>query len=307
MFAVFSLSSIIYTIRLLQLKKRQIELQNAVTNSAGEILNKNRELEMQRDEIELKNRQLEVRKSEIEGQATELQKQQDILKAMNVSKDRLLSVIAHDLRTPIGNISNLLDMINAQSDYLSEEKKKRLMSNLSDVTKSTYDLIENLLEWSKAQHGLISYNPVRLFVLPIINEAINLLYYAAEKKHINIRIDMEETTLVYADANMTRTILRNLIANAIKFSKDNAEVKIHAETRDGMVLFSVHDTGRGMTPQQMEYLFVEIDKSGTQTAGNSGLGLILCKEFAEMNGGEIWAKSNPGEGSIFYFTLPVAQ
>jgi signal transduction histidine kinase len=169
------------------------------------------------------------------------------------------------------------------------------------------NLLSNLLEWSRSQTGRMDFNPEYVRLSLLIDEAIDLSEFAANQKSIKINRHISDSALAYADKAMISSVLRNLISNALKFTKINGEIIISAKAIDNMHLIQVSDTGIGIRKEDINNLF-RIDKiystKGTYNEGGTGLGLILCKEFVTKHGGEIWVESKEGTGSDFYFTIP---
>lgn len=229
------------------------------------------------------------------------------LAKLNASKDKFFSIIAHDLKNPIGTFSNVSTLLNDEYDELSEEDKREFIKMLKDSSKNISELLENLLQWSRAQTGRINYEPLPIELHRIVHTNMDLMRMSADKKQIALNNNIDKNFLITADHNMITTVLRNLISNAIKFTEKNGEVNVDAQKNDGHVSIYVKDTGVGISDEDKRKLF-KIDKSissvGTNDETGTGLGLILCKEFVEMHGGEIGVESELGEGSVFHFTIP---
>ena len=172
----------------------------------------------------------------------------------------------------------------------------------------TYNLLNDLLDWARSQLQKIEFNPRHLVLFVVINEVKNLLSVQAEKKNISLKINVEKSHQALADGEMLKTILRNLISNAIKFSNANGEITIFTKINDNFIELSVRDNGVGIAPNALKNLFYlesNISTPGTSGEKGTGLGLILVKDFVEKNGGEIWVESEVQRGSIFSFTLPI--
>lgn len=229
------------------------------------------------------------------------------LRELNATKDKLFSIIGHDLRSPIGGLKKLLELILKS---LKNSKTERL-SEMLEVTKSTansvYYLLENLLSWAKSQSNEVSFKPNIWDFSEICNESVQLFTDLALQKNIALLIDVEPGTMVYADRNMLSTILRNLLSNAIKFSQYDKKVHISAQYADMAVEIAVKDEGRGISAEDKQKLFNRshfFSTFGTGGEKGSGLGLVLCKEFVDKHSGRIWVDSELGKGSCFRFTLP---
>lgn len=295
-----------YWIRLGQLKRKQIRLEKIIRDRTREIIAKNEALQQQKNEIELKNTELLQQKEEILVQAEQLEEQQKELKASNAMKDKMFSIIAHDLRGPLGNFKSILDMALRGTETLDSNKQRGLLNMLSEMAQSTFELLENLLNWSVSQRGLSNPKPELFLIDPLLEEVIQLSKHQADKKNIEIRSSVFETITVFADINMVRTIFRNLLGNAIKFTPENGEIQIFSSDAGDFIKFGIRDTGIGISAENQKKLFNHLEyfsTSGTNREKGSGLGLMLCKDFVLKNGGTIWADSNTGEGSTFYFTL----
>ncbi|MGM0650958.1 MAG: hybrid sensor histidine kinase/response regulator [Bacteroidota bacterium] len=240
-----------------------------------------------------------------------LREQKKQLKQLIDTKDKFFSIISHDLRSPFTGLLGF-------SELLLEEHKKTNPINLQNYyqliyksAKQGYDLLVNLLEWSKTQTGSINLNPEYISLNYIIQDTINLLYNVAAKKQIQISKEYETDDItVYADKNMLKTILRNLINNAIKYTEKNGNIHISATRNNGFASISVIDNGVGISKEKQKDLFLIDKKSstkGTNKETGTGLGLIICKEFIEQHGGTINVASEEGKGSTFSFTIPLSH
>jgi len=297
---------VFYRLRLQQLQEQKNELEKIVQMRTREILLKNEELKTQKDEIEQKSEILLKQKNEIEKQAELLEEQKEELKQMNASKDKLFSIISHDLRSPLGNIKNMIDLLTVHPERFDAEKRNKIFETFSEITKSTFYLIDNLLNWTRSQRGLIVYEPQLFLVAPVVDEVMNLLKPTYEKKRITVVNKIEDSTLAFGDVNMVRTIFRNLISNAIKFTNFEGEVVVFSRSEKEMVEFGVKDNGMGISEENLRNLInsKEITTTfGTDREQGSGLGLLLCRDFIEKNGGIFRAESKLNEGSTFYFSL----
>ncbi|MDR3093831.1 MAG: DUF3365 domain-containing protein [Bacteroidales bacterium] len=229
------------------------------------------------------------------------------LQQANVTKDKLFNIISHDLRTPASNLLFLSDMLINRGADMSEEKKLHYLELINKAANTSNNLLNNLLQWSRTQSNHITVNPVIFNTKTVIAEAMDQTHLQAEKKEVAI-VDVSADQCVKADFEMVTTVLRNLVSNAIKFSYPGHSIVIDAvQLPNHLVQLSVADTGTGMTPDIISTLF-DVDKNrttvGTDSEKGTGLGLILCKEFVERNGGHIFVESEFGKGSKFIFTLP---
>lgn len=242
-----------------------------------------------------------------EAEAT-LAKQARELQEINLIKDKFLSIIAHDLKSPFNAILGFSDLLLKNFHQLDEDTLLKGLRTIESASVHANKLLENLLIWARNQSGRIEFKPERIDLRGIIEESAGALEGAASKKNIRLIIGVKKGINIYADKNMAATIIRNLISNAIKFSHKGGAIKITAETDDRQVLVSVEDNGVGIRREKLAEIF-EIDKRtctlGTENEQGSGLGLILCKEFITRHQGKIWAESTPGIGSTFKFSIPL--
>lgn len=239
---------------------------------------------------------------------TEKVKLEEELIKMNQDKDKFLSIISHDLRSPFNALIGFSQLLLEMGDDLSVDERKDYASILYDTSKSTLGLLDNLLLWTNSQSGKININLTKVYVYPIVNEVFSYLASAGQKKNIRLQNNLDKDIFVNADVNMLNAILRNLVSNAVKFTPEGGQIEIYANTVGDMVEIAVADNGVGMEDTVKNALFSsETSQStlGTASEKGTGLGLVLCKEFAEQQGGKIWVESEIGKGSTFKFTLPL--
>lgn len=233
------------------------------------------------------------------------------LQEANFTKDKFFSIIAHDLRSPFTSILGFTRLLNEEYDDFSNDERRMMIKQILSSTEITFQLLDNLLTWAKTQLGRTSFTPEYFDIESLILETVNLAAPQARIKGITLNVLMVEKTRVFADVNMVRTIFRNLISNAVKFSYEGGMVTVEAKMIDDKMRISVTDKGTGIEPKTLKALFCLDEKvtssKGTANEKGTGLGLILCKEFVEKNGGTIAVESKIGEGSTFSFTLPVDQ
>ncbi len=255
-------------------------------------------------ELVAENVAVAVQKKKYEEALSENEKK---LIAANNSKDRFFSILAHDLRSPFSGFMSLSSYLNENFDELSAEELKEIGDALNQSALRLNKLLENLLEWSSIQRGTVKINPERISLLDLFNSVYLLFRDNLQSKKLELLTEIETPTVVICDPGMLETILRNLLSNAIKFSHRENLIKVEAKTDGLTVLVTVRDFGVGIREDNMANLFA-IDKTvttlGTDLEKGTGLGLILCKEFVEMNGGKITVESTPGKGTAFTFTLP---
>lgn len=235
-------------------------------------------------------------------------KSEMILKESNATKDKFFSIIAHDLKGPLHALLGFSDLLKYSYSEYSDEDRVRYISNIHEVADQLNRLLQNLLEWSRSKTGRLTYNPEIRHLSLIVKSANETLAEQAKSKNISIISKVSVDTKVFCDENMIQTVVRNLISNAIKFNFPGGKIMIDADdSSPDEVVISVSDNGIGIPKFQVSKLFKidEVYKSdGTLKEKGSGLGLILCREFVEKHGGHIWADSDAGKGSSFYFTLP---
>jgi signal transduction histidine kinase len=224
------------------------------------------------------------------------------LKKINATKDKFLSIISHDLKSPIRSLNSLTEMIFKKFDNMKEEKKKEILQIVSKESKKLYELLENLLNWSRSQRGTIEFKPQEILVNDIINDNISLLEGVAKEKNIDLKSNLDKNIILNIDKNMISTVFRNLISNALKFTNENGKVHINYNEQKNYIILSVDDDGVGMSEESIKKLF-KIESSfstkGTKNESGTGLGLILCKDFITSHKGEIFVESKINEGTSF--------
>ena len=245
---------------------------------------------------------------QLDGTILTLKNRESELVNLNATKDKFFSIIAHDLRGPLGSLNTLLDMMIDDFESFTHVETVDYLRLISDSAKNIYSLLENLLIWSRAQRGLIELKSEMNDLSFLAGDAVNVLRLQADAKSIKLINNIPEGSFAYIDVNLITTVIRNLTSNAIKFTRENGSITISSKDDDPeFIAVSVTDTGVGMTDEVKDKLFridVNVTNIGTSGEKGTGLGLILCKEFVEKMGGRIWVDSKSGEGSTFSFTLP---
>ncbi len=245
--------------------------------------------------------------TEIRNTETALRESENKLRLANSTKDRFLSLIGHDLKNPFHAIMGLSHLLKTNYDEISDEDRKNIAENIYASTENTFQLLINLLDWARLQEGKIKVKTEDLELEKIARESIDLVRPRIKEKNLRVTHNIEFDLRVRGDKNMVRTIFRNLIGNAVKFTEDGGKIHVSAKRMLKYVEINIADTGIGINEEDLKYLF-RLDKKGTigsvEGQQGTGLGLILCKEFVEMNQGRIWAESEVGRGSVFYFALP---
>ena len=240
-------------------------------------------------------------------QREQIRKQNKALFESNAEKDKFFSIIAHDLKNPFNSILGFSNLIIEQLKVKNYNSIDTYAKIINQSTNSALDLLMNLMDWTRAHTGRMEFIPGNIDLNKFIIETEYLFAATLKQKNISLKNDIPENTVVYADENMIRTILRNLISNAIKFTHTEGQIAIEVLKNQQECLISVKDNGVGITRESLDSLFrIDQNKStkGTQNETGTGLGLILCKELIEKHNGKIWVESEPGKGSTFYFSIP---
>ena len=232
------------------------------------------------------------------------------LTELNATKDKFFSIISHDLRSPLGTILGFSQLLLENLDQYSTDQTRKFIDNIYQTTKNTYELLQNLLDWSILQTGKLTQK-IEKNNLKIIADDISLLYgNIAESKGIILQNNILSDVYINCDIEMTKTVFRNLISNAIKFTNSDGLVSVNFIKNASDIEIQISDSGVGIAPENLPYLFLiekNISTTGTNNEKGTGLGLILCKELIERQDGKIWVESNSGIGTTFKFTLPVCN
>ncbi|MGQ7869084.1 PAS domain-containing sensor histidine kinase [Sunxiuqinia sp. sy24] len=239
-----------------------------------------------------------------------LQQSQAHLSELNATKDRFFSIIGHDLRNPFNCIIGLSDMLLEQIQQKNYDDVEEYAQIIQKASNQAMNLLTNLLEWSRSQSGKMKFNPAPLNLSLIIHDVVELFKDSARQKSITILNLTAQDIPVLADQSMIKTVLRNLISNAIKFTNTGGEIEITVTQEANELMVSVADNGIGITEKEFQKLFrIEYNHStlGTHNESGTGLGLLLCKEFIEMHDGRIWVDRQRTQGSRFCFSLPLAH
>ena len=260
------------------------------------------------------NRTLKNQKEEAEIQAIKIEQLNQNLQAINQqlsesnsTKDKLFSIIAHDLRSPFINILGLSEILLEHKNIKANSDSEKFVGIINSSAQNTLVLLDNLLNWAKTQTGQIIIHRKNLLLAPLVNEIITENYQSAKIKSINIINEIKDNIEIYIDANVVKIILRNLIFNAIKFTNTGGKILLQAEQSYNEIRVSVTDNGVGIPEEKKNTLFKMTSNSttlGTANEKGSGLGLVLCNDLIKLMGGKIWAESNEGVGSCFSFAIP---
>lgn len=237
-----------------------------------------------------------------------IEEKNEELRKTIAGRDKMYSVIAHDLRSPMASMKMLLNtiMMSVEKDKIDPDIFDMLeMSN--KTSEEVFSLLDNLLKWTKSQLGKLTVIPQKLDISGLADGVVEVMNSVAEVKHIKLIRTDHESFFVYVDIEMIKSILRNLISNAVKFSNPDSEIKVGIKSEDGKVIVSVTDSGKGIKKEDQHKLLKDsthFTTYGTNSEEGSGLGLLLCRDFARKNGGELWFESEENLGSVFSFSLP---
>jgi signal transduction histidine kinase len=247
------------------------------------------------------NKQLKTSNAIIQAQNIQLQD-------LNATKDKFFSIIGHDVKGPLNSLSSFAGLLINHTDKLSKEDIQMLAKDLDKSLKNLFALLENLLEWSRSQTGNIEFNPEPFDLTAVLTENKALLEAQAANKKIQILQPHTTPLHIQAHRHSITTVVRNLLSNAIKFTPEGGTITLAIVPNASTVTVSIKDTGVGMSPEVIEKLFridTKHSTKGTADEKGTGLGLILCKDFIDKNGGNLGVTSEVDKGSTFYFTLPL--
>lgn len=257
------------------------------------ILKRNRDIKNANSVITSKNDQLEIFNKD--------------LHELNATKDKFFSIIAHDLKNPIGSFKQMTEVLSKDYSHFSENEKIEFIESMKDSSKDLFNLLENLLSWSRSQQGSIKCNLEPAYLSMVVSNTFSHLSAQSKSKNIELQNKIPNELRVKIDANLTSTVIRNFVSNSIKYSNENSSIEVFTESFNNEVVVVIKDYGIGMDTSTKDNLF-RIDstssKIGTGGEKGTGLGLIVCKEFIEKQGGRVWVESELGKGSAFKFTVP---
>jgi PAS domain S-box-containing protein len=229
------------------------------------------------------------------------------LRQLNADKDRFISILGHDLKNPFNNILGFSEILTDEIESLNKDEINDIAKNINKSAQITNKLLENILMWARIQQGKIPFKPQNLSFRDICRDTLDVFNPNANVKGITINYSATDKINVFADIDMLKTVLRNLVSNAIKFTNNGGAIKISAKQTYSEITISVSDNGIGIESEDLTKLFdisQVLTTTGTAKETGTGLGLLLCKEFVEKHGGKIWVESEEGKGSDFKFTLP---
>jgi anti-sigma regulatory factor (Ser/Thr protein kinase) len=246
-------------------------------------------------------------KSFPENKVVENKLEKEALVKSGLSREKTYSVLAHDLKGPIGSIKILMDVLTTEPELLDKETTNELLLNVRDTAGSIHEMLENFMFWVRVHKHNVHFNPLKIYLKDVVNQTILLLKSSAFNKKIKLQSEIESGITVFADEYMLNTVLRNLMFNAIKFTKEGGEVSIYVIDRGSVVEVVIKDNGIGISEQELTKIFkkdTHFSKQGTAREKGTGFGLILSKDFVEKNGGQLSVVSGVNQGSSFSFTVP---
>ncbi len=247
----------------------------------------------------------------LQEQTEELKSQRDELNNTNTVKDKLFSIISHDLRSPFNTLKGFIELIKLKYDGYSDHEIKEMIGIISDSADNVYNLLDNLLNWSRSQRGKLKLHPQMTDLVALINNKIELLNFQALHKNILIEFDSKsEIILLEVDPDLMNVVIQNLLTNAIKFTPSGGKIEVNCEIDNNHLIAFVRDNGIGISNEDAEKLFnpnVHFSTSGTENEKGIGLGMLICKDFIDIHHGKIWVESELGKGSTFFIKLPLTQ
>lgn len=258
-------------------------------------------------QVKEKTTDLQLKNAILEETVDQLKASEIKLSELNQVKDKLFSVVSHDLRNPLATMQSFLKLITDHDEKMSEEEREKLFAEAQQSLNNMNELLYNLLQWSKSQMNLLQFRPDKLNIKPVVEGAVRLVQLHAHMKQVQIKTSVEEGLAAHADKDMIEFIIRNLLSNAIKFSQRQSVVEVKGFLTNGFVTIEIIDNGIGLNESKIKKLLenhTSISRRGTEKEKGTGLGLLISKEFIEKNGGQIAIESEPGKGSTFRFALP---
>ncbi len=262
------------------------------------------------EEIKESKSKIEKKNAELNNLNKALKESEQKLKELNEDKDKFFSILAHDLRTPFNALLGLSEFVIQEYDELTSDEVIKIVKDINSAGQNLFRLLENLLSWSRLTSGRADFNPEKVDLYVIALQAVMLLKQTAEKKEIDLLNLVPKNSLAFIDETMIESVIENLVTNAIKFTPRKGSIKISSKELADAYQISISDTGVGISEENLQKLFrmdIHFTEYGTEREKGSGLGLLLCKEHVQKNGGKIWVESEEGKGSTFYFTVPKAK
>ena len=275
--------------------------------NAAQLLDQNKTMHQLNSEISNLQRELIREKITLQNTLRQLNQTNAALKELNISKDRFISILAHDLKSPFNGILGFLSLLTEDIHKYSIDEVEKIIHLINTSANNTYNLLEEILTWARAQSGKIPFDPKKQSLSDICSTIFENLNLTASTKNITIDYSTLNGTHIYADKDMIHAVLRNLVSNAIKFTNYGGAINIYAKQNNLNIEITISDNGIGISRNVVSKLFDishKISTKGTANEKGTGLGLLLCKEFIEKHNGKIWVESKLGKGSDFKFTIP---
>lgn len=291
----------IYLFRTQQLRRQKQVLASRVRQSTSALRESNEQLKHKTEHLNETNTLLEERQQQILEQSEKLQE-------LNTTKDRLFSIIAHDLTSPFNSILGFAEMLHSGFENMADSEKKLMINNIHDSSRRVYGLLDNLLNWAKAQTNRIVIEPQMIELAALVKESSDIFLFRIRNKEITFEIHANESVEIFADPNITKTIIRNLLSNAIKYTPRQGKILVNIEKNADKAFLMVTDTGVGMSESDCLRLFDltnSASREGTDGEKGSGIGLILTRELIKLSRGELSVQSAIGKGSTFKISLPI--
>ena len=266
-------------------------------------------LEERQQQIEEQSERLTMQTEKLKDQSELLVIKNEELEKLNNTKDKFLSILAHDLKNPFNLLMGFTELLETNYDKLDDAKKMKYIGAINITLKNTYILLENLLQWARSQSDAIRFDPKKLSLTALIKKNLYFFQESYTRKNITLTEKIKNDLYVVADENMLDTVVRNLLTNAIKFTPDGGKITVSCMETDKKVKVEITDTGIGISRDNLHNLFKTdtLITPGTYGETGTGLGLLICHDFVNKNNGEIWVDSEEGAGSTFTFIIPAAN
>ena len=300
-----------------RLNKMRLQLTTETLEREQLALEKEKEkkelIEQQKTELQQqvkeKTTDLQLKNTMLEEMVNQLKESENKLSQLNQIKDKLFSVVSHDLRNPLATMQSFLKLVTEHDKKMSNAERSKSFSEAQQSLDNLNELLYNLLQWSKSQMNLLQFKPDRLNIKLLIEGTVKLVQLHAQMKEVHIKKSVQEGLIAYADRDMTEFIIRNLLSNAIKFSYRNSTIEIKASAHHTDIVIEIIDNGVGLSEAKIKTLLKKntaITQRGTEKEKGTGIGLLICKDFIAKNGGLLHIDSEPGKGSVFSFNIPEA-
>jgi ligand-binding sensor domain-containing protein/signal transduction histidine kinase len=306
---IISCLFVVYYLRISSLRRQKLVLENRVFKRTEELNKTNTALEIQSENLKMTNELLIEKQKLIEAQKGELLHSNEQLSLLNATKDKLFSVLGHDLKSPFNHILGFGELLMKNIEDYPLDKIKRNVKYMIDGTHMAYDLLENLLNWSLSQRGALKVCATQVNIKQMLEDTLRVLKQQAKTKHITINTEIKgNKEVVHVDDVLLGTVIRNIVSNSIKFSNKNSQIQINALIEGDVAKFTISDQGVGIPDEVKENLFKVSNVASTAGTGGekgTGLGLLVCAEFVQLLKGKIWVESKLNAGTTFFIEVPV--